>query len=362
MEGNSNSSPQLWLPAQKVPSFPAPSPSSGIRPWVLVLLASIFVIFIIPSFLSSNFRGFRQNFAMNGWYSLNLALIVLAILCGLLSREEGKRPAKHPYSPALEQSVYEYNESSGICGMRSSSSYPDLRQDFHAGSDWGIVENNCRFIDDIQLYRQQPSYISRRTSPPETPPASSLPSILEVVVATLHSWPPLIPPHLPPPLPVYQEEKMRGYRKRGQAAAKEIATAIALFYNKKKRGNKTKKIHDDESLPATSPSTHRPPPPPPPPPLPPLSSSIFSQIFTQRRGGSKCKRFNTIPAIRYSLPPPPPPPPAFRRSKKGNLLFPDPPLPRSQPIQPPLRPPPSLTCPRSPRRKRNKRPAFLQTY
>ncbi|KAK8953484.1 hypothetical protein KSP40_PGU022592 [Platanthera guangdongensis] len=202
MEGNSSSSPQLWLPAQKVPSFPAPSPSSGIRPWVLVLLASIFLILFIHSFLSPNFRGFRQHFVTNGWDSLNLALIVLSILCGLLSREEGKRPAKHPYSPALEQSVYEYNETSGIRGMRSCSSYPDLRKDFHAGNDWGIVDNNWRFNDDIQLYRRQPLYISRRTSPPEAPPASSPPSILEDVAATLHPRPPPVPPPPPPQLPV----------------------------------------------------------------------------------------------------------------------------------------------------------------
>ncbi|KAK8953485.1 hypothetical protein KSP40_PGU022591 [Platanthera guangdongensis] len=75
------------------------------------------------------------------------------------------------------------------------------------------------------------------------------------------------------------------------------------------------------------PSIH---PPPPPPPLPPPSSSIFSQIFTQRKGGCKCKRFNTIPAIRYSppppypipppspLPPPPPPPAAMITVATGN--------------------------------------------
>lgn len=113
----------------------------------------------------------------NGWDTLNLALVVIAILCGLLGRdaasggggsgEEGeKMPALQPhpplrsqewdaYSPAPELDVYEEeNRTRGIQRMRSSSSYPDLRQEFHAGDGWGVTAG-WRFADDIEIYRRR---------------------------------------------------------------------------------------------------------------------------------------------------------------------------------------------------------------
>uniref|UniRef100_A0A7C8YGY3 Uncharacterized protein n=1 Tax=Opuntia streptacantha TaxID=393608 RepID=A0A7C8YGY3_OPUST len=136
--------------------------------------------------------------------------------------------------------------------------------------------------------------------------------------------PPPPPPPPPPPRPPtpplsrggWGEKRKRSSRKR-MNATKEIATAIASFYNhrKRKRKQKSNKLnYEDRSSPPSMVESTPPPPPPPPPPLPSVLHSLF-------RKGSKSKKVHSLSS---SMPAPPPPPPRPPHSSRKAPLPPRP--------------------------------------
>ncbi|CAL9116594.1 unnamed protein product [Musa acuminata var. zebrina] len=121
---------------------------AGIRLWVvLVLLFSVLVLlFLPPRSLSSSFRGSRIIVVRNGWDTLNLLLVLFAILCGLLGRRSGG-------DDDAEKSLQEAAPTVGIRVMRSSSSYGDLRAQV---ATFGAASNDgWRCYDDAHLCRRR---------------------------------------------------------------------------------------------------------------------------------------------------------------------------------------------------------------
>ncbi|CAL9197934.1 unnamed protein product [Musa hybrid cultivar] len=146
----------------------ASSSSSGIQPRGLLVLFAIFILFCLPSLFSASFRGFRAVFVRNGWDTLNFVLVLFAVLCGVLGRRNsGDGTGKSPSASSPKDVCYDdlsaqlssyldhaaVGHSTRMRRMRSSSSYPDLRQE----AAWGgaSVAEGWQFFDDIHLYRRR---------------------------------------------------------------------------------------------------------------------------------------------------------------------------------------------------------------
>lgn len=366
---------------------------------LLLLAASVaFVIFVVPPFLGLSSRIFRPHSVKRSWDSLNLVLVLFAIVCGFLGRskpggDEGSSPGSYPRSdsrkssssnPATPYKWYdnydrpssdrsEYGFSSSSSGrMRISSSYPDLRaQD----SPWAYAEERRRFYDDTHLlagrgFGSAPVYSRRRWNEEDkkfetkrvvvddTRDRTAAVEEMEVPVTP----PPSAPPPPPPP-PVETLEPS------------PLARAA---------GNKRKKKRTYETV-AQKPKyeTDKPPAAPPPPPPPPVFHPM-EEKSGKKRGGSATKEFlsslkmkrkkqrqKSIENLESFLasqplpsssrlpppPPPPPPPPSVLRtlftSKKGKTR-------KAIPAPPP--PPPAPPPPPTAQRKTEARPsAFSQS-
>ncbi|XP_021984518.1 uncharacterized protein LOC110880239 [Helianthus annuus] len=130
----------------------------------LLLFALLSLVFIIPSIhLSSNF--FRPNFVKRSWDSINLIVVLIALLFGFLSRtinndDENEKPncgydridTEVPAGPPIMYDFQQQDTSSsiGLRRQRTSISYPDLRElsppwnHRGAGDPW-------RFSDDTHF-------------------------------------------------------------------------------------------------------------------------------------------------------------------------------------------------------------------
>ncbi|KAE8720073.1 Detected protein of unknown function [Hibiscus syriacus] len=376
---------------------------------VILLLAVAFVFIIIPSFLSFTSNIFKPQVVKKSWASLNLVLVLFAVICAFLSKNNGgsdtnetprsyrdykfSSTPKHVvddddrgrrsnpatsgqwyYDPSPSSDRTAYNS---LPRMRSSSSYPDLRQE----SIWVMNgDDRWRFHDDTGLYNyrsksrrerdEEQVYFSNskdiavdtvRTTPPphpatvppplvaetedSAPPAPESPpsqptkvvrrkpkrtyedvpprerserkEIVYNEMKTKHSLP--SPPLPPPPIAEPEKRSKKSEKKRGRVT-KELLTSL----RRKKKHQRQRSVEnlDEffnlETLPLYPPLS--PPPPPPPPPLP-----SFYNIFSSKK--NKSRRHHHI------IPPPPPPPPSLearaskREHNKPPVRIKKPPLP-----------------------------------
>ncbi|KAG6505248.1 serine/arginine repetitive matrix protein 1-like [Zingiber officinale] len=127
----------------------------GFRPWALILLFSLLILLVLPS----SFRGFRPFAIRNGWDTLNILLVLFAILCGVLSRRHGTddgdrlpRQVDHGDWRRAHSSYPHLGEAAPEAGglrMRSGGgSYPVLRPTLDAAAE------EWRFYSDVEHYRQ----------------------------------------------------------------------------------------------------------------------------------------------------------------------------------------------------------------
>lgn len=399
------------------------SSSIFLNPWFIfltTLLLGFFLLFSLPP-LFSTFRSIlRPNQVKRGWDTLNLFLVLFAIVCGILSRntsnsssttttssssfqssdygiqnqqvveENSQSPSQssHPQFPEwLDEYANRrmYGEDDPILTgsnstirplRRSSSSYPDLRQEsmlMSRSERWklpGNVDLDMRKQSSENL-RQRHRHHRRRSygggedggfkgvfidkfvvqptenrSPPPPPPAPTppppppLPTVARDEgsdkIERSKREPPPPPPPPPPPTPprTLRSEKKSGRseRKRSGGGAKDIASAFAHLYNqtkKKKQKNKSNYDNAPHSSSAPPPSSSSVPPPPPPPPPP---AAVFIQNLFKM--SNKRKKSHSISAP--SQPPPPPPPPP--RPKRNQQRLPPPPSPPRIGSEPPLIP------------------------
>ncbi|XP_062149323.1 formin-like protein 20 [Alnus glutinosa] len=386
------------------------SASSLLSPPLLILLLPIialaFLFFAVRPFISLTSHVLRPNTVKKSWDSVNIFLVLFAILCGFFARknDDGLPPDETANASSAsnktnegeeEQSTsqqwFRYPETkifdtphvwapaTGVTQLkRSSSSYPDLRQE----SLWETGDDrfHFRFFDDFEIdkYRSprprnepeepeikvipvdtftlhsSPSQPLPPKSPPPPPPPPNPPPVVQhkrkrtyrtirrkdddTESTKTRSPPP--PPPIPPPSParVRSEQKYVKSERRKINFKKEIAMAWDSLYNQRKRKKKQIKTKNVLDEPVQSPAGQvrhtRPPPPPPPPP------SVFHSLF---RKGSKSKKVHSV-----STPPPPPPqppPPPVKSSRSSERKIPAPPPPpvkssRSSERKSPAPPPP----------------------
>ncbi|CAN6573551.1 unnamed protein product [Malus baccata var. baccata] len=185
MDEEENMSPPFWLQASD--SFRQSNHrrrlgrssssvffSSGAFIFALLAVAVVFIFFIIPSLLSFTSQIFRPHLVKKSWDSLNFVLVLFAIVCGFLSRGTGndnnvssptsydasspqKLEKSNPSTPRQWYDQYSdrtvYNQTTGASTMnrrvRTSSSYPDLRQQ---ESSWNVVrDERWRSYDDTHV-------------------------------------------------------------------------------------------------------------------------------------------------------------------------------------------------------------------
>ena len=354
---------------------------------LLLVIAILFIFIVIPSFLSFTSQIFRPHLVKKNWDSLNLVLVLFAIVCGFLSRNTNNNENTSSYEDAsISSSSQESHKStpstsnqwynqysdrtadsySTINRLRSSSSYPDLRQE----STWVSHNERWRFYDDTNVsgnYRFQSSDQLHHRHPTRDQPqeeeeegnleTKNIPRDTFVVPAVeedalepknihvdafvasteevpsykspsppLPSSPPPQPSTPPSPLSPFTPPKVVKHRKK--------RTYQTLAHNEKT--GTPEKIDSQVKNLRTPPS---PPPLPRPPPSPP---PVFQQVEQRsgdknekKRGGSATKDFlsslrrkkkkqrqksvenfdtflNSQPSSSTShplYPPPPPPPP-----------------------------------------------------
>ncbi|KAF2302719.1 hypothetical protein GH714_001428 [Hevea brasiliensis] len=328
------------------------SPSLLLNLPLLILLLSIFAFLLcffflaIPSFFSfsSTHTKLRPNTVKKSWDSLNVFLVLFAIICGIFARRNDEESApnrnvlhgvhdnkedRHPVSNHWFDQLAAATPAAGMRRLkRSSSSYPDLRQE----SFWEYGDDRSRFFDDFEIskYRSSASseynniYHGRQRSVFEESNVKEIP---------------VDPP--PPPgesnhkqrrtcKTVPRKEKAtrpeRKYWSKKTNATTELKMALISFYHqsKRKKKQKSKSLYDDTlHYQPESPSFVTPPQAPSRrrnstttgrPPLPTRANNNSYEENVNSQGQSPL-----IP-----MPPPPPPPPfrvpGFKFTVKGDYV------------------------------------------
>ncbi|XP_039055718.1 formin-like protein 14 [Hibiscus syriacus] len=267
---------------------------------------------------------------------------------------------------------------------RSSSSYPNLRQDVRKNDN----EDRFRFYDDFELNRYRSStncrdqvhelrrrcrsdfeecetkiipvdtFVSPPLPAPSPPPASrhkprrTYQADGEEKVKDqadqfkqIKSSLPVTPP-LPPPLVEMgniAEVKHEKLERRRSNPSKEIKMVLDSSRKKKKK-IKLKDHNHQQECPLHSPPAHYsiiPSPPSPPSPPPPSLPSLVFQKYDLFRKCGKSKQIHSVPTSTFSL--------SIRLSKQNTEIPPPPPpLPRTPPQS---KPPPSAPPPEPSRRR-----------
>ncbi|XWS20105.1 hypothetical protein CRYUN_Cryun31cG0072400 [Craigia yunnanensis] len=354
---------------------------------LLLVVAFALVFIIIPSFISFTSKIFKPHLVKKSWDSLNLVLVLFAIICGFLcktnSNNDNDTPSTYDHVRRSNSSTPRqwYNQSSSsdrtaynsLQRLRSSSLYPDLREE----SSWMMNgDDRWRFYDDTHLYnyhsrsrrkhdREQVYVDSTKDIIVDTvhaylPPPSPQPPVPHSPPAAVATASPPRPPQSPQPPKVVRRKPKRTYE---DLKPKEKSERKEVIYNE---------LKIKHSPPPPPPVATRPPPspPPPPPPPPPVAGSEKKSNKSEKKRGGVTKEFlislrrkknkqrhrsvenldeffnlSTLPLYPPPSPPPPPPPrppplPSYyhnifysKKSKaRKNHLVPPPPPP----------PPPSL--------------------
>ncbi|XP_058748931.1 uncharacterized protein LOC131621891 [Vicia villosa] len=142
--------------------------SSGTVVIILLVITLAFILVIVPTLHSFISHIFKPNSVKKSWDSLNLLLVLFAIFCGFLSKNNNNSESPRSYEdqtfsntntrqeyekPNSETETqpppwYEYSEDrTPYNRLRSFNSYPDLRQE----SWWVTGDGRWRFSDDTRV-------------------------------------------------------------------------------------------------------------------------------------------------------------------------------------------------------------------
>ncbi|KAA0059415.1 serine/arginine repetitive matrix protein 1-like [Cucumis melo var. makuwa] len=147
---------------------------------VLLVIVLCFILIVIPKFVQFTSQLIRPQSVKKSWDSLNLLLVLFAIVCGFLGRNAGgddsrgsfedrsvssRRSMKsNPTTPRRWDGYTDHRPNHFTLNrMRSSSSYPDLRlqeSSFDAGDhQWRFYDDthvtNHRYSSSDQLHRRR---------------------------------------------------------------------------------------------------------------------------------------------------------------------------------------------------------------
>ncbi|KAK2645288.1 hypothetical protein Ddye_020483 [Dipteronia dyeriana] len=249
---SSSSSPLLSLPILIV---------------ILPIFALLFLFFAVPPFLSVTSHIFRPYHTVkNSWDSLNIVLVLFAILCGVLARRnddvsDTNQPVDENDVVVVVDSDHKINDqthpqqwfdqhysvrkvydpppeaatATGTRRLRNSSSYPDLRQD----SLWETGDDRFRLFDDFDIQDNFRSpvavpennnygHLRRTRSDIEESQVKVIPVDTFVLRSTpLTSLPksPTRPPPPPPPPPAVSQKPRRTYQTVGRKERSKVESA-----------------------------------------------------------------------------------------------------------------------------------------
>ncbi|KAK8608333.1 hypothetical protein V6N13_023759 [Hibiscus sabdariffa] len=221
-----------------------------------LVIAFGLISIVIPSFLCFTSNIFKNQFVKKTWDSLNLVIVLFAVICGFLNRRNGgdetprscrgckfcstSEPVRRSNSSSSGQWYYDRTAyGGGLRRMRSSSSYPDLRR----VSTWDMNGGDRRrFNDDSGLY----DYRSRsrrelnendiavdtvRTmnpSPPPPPPPYQVPVPPPIATKIEPSAPPAPEFLLSQPEWTYEDVPPRERSQRGKVVYSELKNKHSL--------------------------------------------------------------------------------------------------------------------------------------
>ncbi|KAJ1439888.1 putative transmembrane protein [Sesbania bispinosa] len=302
---------------------------------LLPILALTLLFLAVPPILSAANNLLRPASVKTGWDSLNILLVVFAILCGVFARRNDDEPSPQSENDAVpnqngayrveervrgggygesqqqwfgfseERKVYDatptqlQSPATGVTRLRrSSSSYPDLRQ-WETGDD----RYKFRFFDDYEIDKQIRSparELFPATEQFRSPAREQFPAV--------ERW------------PGNQEEHKEEVR------VKEIPVDTFEIRPSPPKVESVSEITELDEREFTR--IQSPPPAPPTPPPPPPSAKARSE---HKHGKSERRKSNVKREIAMGLgkskkihsvstPPPPPPPPPLTSSRRWSKL------------------------------------------
>ncbi|XP_075475769.1 uncharacterized protein LOC142511590 [Primulina tabacum] len=296
--------------------------SSGLVVFLLLVTAVIFLVFVVPSTLSLSSQIFKPNSVKKSWDSLNVLLVLVAVVFGFLSKNKDEDRYSFSYYGENQESIdskknetqksnpstpHHWYNSNTIQGEKSnlsssdrwydypdfeskveyknpilrknSSSYPDLRE--FSSTRWAHEDFHRRFEDDMNVGTSRvvdPGQLHRRHRSLEEVDYLRVPSQTKTVfVDTLVNKSTLAggfprSSHPPPYQPVLPSSQSLGLQEKPNRAQE---TSVA-----RKERSRRKIEKEMETLHTVSAERTPPPPPPPPPPQQNRSKS------DRKRGGS----------------------------------------------------------------------------
>lgn len=322
--------------------------SSGLLVSVLLITAVSFLVLVVPANISFSSQIFRPNNVKKSWDSLNLVLVLFALVFGFLSRNKNEdrnfeeyqnttpsstRTETQKPSPSTPQGWYNYssieaekthqsnplqwhgysdqtaynstsstNNQGGLL-RRTSSSYPDL---LVASSRLASGDDPWMCYDDMII--ETPRYsrtgeLHRRRSWKYTFDDSQLesknfyvdkfvyPHPQERPSNTPATPPPSSPPPVPPapPSPPPESPLLRpASPPLDNEKPKRVHQSVA---HRRERRRKRRDNQMENNEPISEPATPPPPPPPPPPPLPQFVDQKSGKSEKKRTGGNATKDF-----------------------------------------------------------------------
>lgn len=126
---------------------------------LFLVLALVFALIVVPTLHSFASNISKPRTVKNSWDSLNLVLVLFAVVCGFLGRNNtsetltphSQRTFSNPSTPPPTWYQYDYSHSytprRSFTRLRSFNSYPDLRQPIAA-------DERFRFYDDTYLLQR----------------------------------------------------------------------------------------------------------------------------------------------------------------------------------------------------------------
>ncbi|GJW92987.1 hypothetical protein Tco_0172659 [Tanacetum coccineum] len=200
--------------------------------------SSTCVLVLFPAtFLLHTSHILKSGSVKSTWDSLNIFLVIFAILCGVLAcKNEGVNESTNfvgdsssGNSTSVDSSgqVFGYSDTKVVSGglRRSSSCYPDLRN----GSVWeNNRENRHRFYDNFDVYNSSPMtrYYGRSRSRRDELDPVEFSDVKEIVVDTVApvTVTAAAPPPPPPPPPQRESSKKHSFRSVGRNEFEKVRT------------------------------------------------------------------------------------------------------------------------------------------
>ncbi|KAI4355483.1 hypothetical protein L6164_004252 [Bauhinia variegata] len=251
--------------------------SSGALLVFLLVTAAVFIFIIVPTLVSFTSHIFKPHLVKKSWDSLNLVLVLFAIICGFLSRNSNESPRSYqdenfsnaprdyvksnPETPRRWYESPDRTSNRSFNRLRSINSYPDLRPE----SSWVTGDERWRFYDDtnvsghrgLDLYEHRQLHHGQLRSEADEEPMAIKNTAVDTFVARSEEVPSSPPKQTPfpaqlptSPLPTQPTEAVRRKTKRTYQV-----TGQALKIEKQE--------NNDSEVEIFRPAPSKTPPPPP---------------------------------------------------------------------------------------------------